>query len=242
MKPNPTILVANEDPAARGFLAENLAADRYTVRVAEDRSKATAILRAGSPDLIVLDVNGETLPLLDSVRGGEELHHGVDPNTPILVLSGGPDLHRVRLLERGADDVLGKPFSYPELRARVAALLRRAEARSRPRVLRAGPISIDLSSREVRVGPQSIGLSNKEYALLVVLAADPTHVFTKSELLREVWSFRSPGRTRTVESHAYRLRHKLAAAGARGLVRSVPGVDLQLCESSRLASDTSLAQ
>lgn len=239
---NPTILLAAGAPVTRRCLQDHLTADRYAVREAEDRSQAIAILSVTSPHVVVIDLDGETLALLDSIRGGDELHRGVDPNTPIVVLSSEAELQRIRLLERGADDVIEKPFFYTEFRARVAALLRRAEARSRPRVLRAGLVSIDLSSREVHVAGQSVHLSEKEYALLVALAADPTRVLTKSELLREVWHFRSPGRTRTVESHAHRLRRKLAAAGAQGLVCSVRGIGFRLCESAKLAAETDVSR
>ena len=220
-----TILLADEDPITRAFLRDNLIADGYHVLVAEDRAKATALLSTAQPDIVVIDFNGETLALVDGVRREDGAAGGVDPDTPILVLSGRADeLQRVRMLERGSDDIVAKPFSYPELRARIAALLRRARARSTPRLLRVGPLSIDVRAREVRVGGRRIDLPDKEYGLLLALAREPTRVFTKPELLGEVWGFRAPGRTRTLESHAARLRRRLSDAGARGLVRNVWGV------------------
>lgn len=220
-----TVLVVDEDPVARDFLAENLRADGYLVQVARDRRSAIAQLTGRPPDIALVDVNGQTLGLLDSVRSAEPPAGGGDPNVPILVLSSGADeLQRIRLLQRGGDDVVVKPFSYPELRARVEALLRRSRARAAPRILRAGPVTIDLRTRRVRVGDRGVELSPKEYGLLAVLASEPQRVHTRDELLHEVWGFRAPGCTRTLDSHASRLRAKLTACGAPGLVLNVWGV------------------
>ena len=133
-----TILLADENDTTRAFLQDNLTADGYQVRAAADRAKATALLAVDRPALIIVDLNGQTLELLAAIRSGQEL--AVDPDTPIIVLSHRlDDLHRIRVLDRGGDDVIAKPFSYPELRARVSALLRRAQSRHRPRQLRFGP-------------------------------------------------------------------------------------------------------
>jgi DNA-binding response OmpR family regulator len=96
------------------------------------------------------------------------------------VLSRDADrLQRIRVLERGGDDVVRKPFAYPELRARIAAVLRRSEIRRGARILRAGPIVIDVGSREVRASDRPVELSSKEFQLLVTLAGEPTRVLTK---------------------------------------------------------------
>jgi DNA-binding response OmpR family regulator len=123
-----TILVAEEHDATRAFLADNLTADGYRVLVAPDRPAALVLLSTAHPDLILVDVNGQTLALLDTIRCGDGLTGGVDPDTPLIVLSRDADrLQRIRVLERGGDDVVRKPFAYPELRARIAALLRRSQ-------------------------------------------------------------------------------------------------------------------
>jgi DNA-binding response OmpR family regulator len=109
-------------------------------------------------------------------------------------------------------------------------VLRRSEIQRGARILRAGPIVIDVRSREVRVFDRPVELSNKEYQLLVTLAAEPTRVFTREELLRNVWGYHSP--SRTVDSHACRLRQKLAAHGER-LVTNVWGVGYCLLRDSR---------
>jgi DNA-binding response OmpR family regulator len=111
-----TILLAEEHDATRAFLADNLTADGYRVLVAPDRAKALALLSTADPDLIVVDVNGQTLALLDAIRSGAGLGGRVDPDTPLIVLSRDADrLQRIRMLERGSDDVVRKPFAYPEL-------------------------------------------------------------------------------------------------------------------------------
>jgi DNA-binding response OmpR family regulator len=201
------------------------------VLVAPDRAKALALLATAHPDLVVVDVNGQTLALLDAIRSGEGIAGQVDPDIPLIVLSRDADrLQRIRVLERGGDDVVRKPFAYPELRARIAAVLRRSEIRRGARVLRAGPVVIDVRSREVRVSGRSVELSDKEYRLLVTLAGDPTRVFTREELLRGVWGFETFGRTRTLDSHASRLRRKLRGDGDEKLVVNVWGVGLRLID------------
>ena len=122
-----------------------------------------------------------------------------------------------------------KPFSYPELRLRVAALLRRAERGMRRGRLRVGQLEIDPPSRRVTLSGRPVELSQKEFALLRTLAAEPTRVFTKEELLRTVWGFRSMGSTRTLDSHACRLRRKLGANGDRYLI-NVWGVGYRLID------------
>ena len=226
------ILVVEEDPATRAFLASNLTADGYEVVVAETRRHAIALLAAHRPQLVLVDINGYTLGLLDAVRNGDGLAGEVDPETPIIVLTARADeLARVRVFDRGGDDVVSKPFSYPELRGRVRALLRRSyEPRHAP-VARVGTITVDHRTREVRVGEQRVVLAAKEFALLQALIADPTRVFTKHELMRDVWGYRGETRSRTVDSHAARLRKKLDAAGAgRRTVICVWGVGYRFCD------------
>ena len=231
-----TILVAEEHSATRSFLIDNLAADGYRTLAADDRAKALALLAVEHPDLIVVDINGDTLNLLDAVRSATGLARRVDRDTPLIALTGRSDaIHRIRLLERGGDDVVAKPFAYSELRARIAALLRRAESRSTPRVKRIGPLTIDVPGREVRVDERPVELSAKEYELLLALSSEPTRVFTREELLRDVWGFRSPGRTRTLDSHAHRLRRKLSPSGAVKLIVNVWGVGYRLCDQALIA-------
>jgi DNA-binding response OmpR family regulator len=148
------------------------------------------------------------------------------------VLSGrAGETDRVRGFERGCDDFLAKPFSYGELRLRVAALLRRSQERPSEGRLRVGELELDPVAREVRVRGVRVTLSQKEFALLRRLAAEPTRVFTKFELLRDVWGFRAQGATRTLDSHACRLRQKLSARGDRFVV-NVWGVGYRLIDGA----------
>jgi DNA-binding response OmpR family regulator len=136
----------------------------------------------------------------------------------------------VRAFDRGCDDFLARPFDYEELLARIRAVLRRT-APPEHEVLRAGPIEVDRATRRVNVFGRSAALAGKEYELLVKLMSDPQRVFTKEELLREVWGFRSLGRTRTLDSHASRLRRKLEASGDQRFVLNVWGVGYRLVEA-----------
>ena len=226
------ILIVEESEHTRAFLAEQLAADGYEVLLADSRRRALALLGTHRPQLVLADLNGQTLGLLDAVRRGETPVGEFDPQTPMIVLTARADeLMRVRVLDRGGDDVVAKPFSYPELRGRIRALLRRA-SEPRPRTLsRVGALSVDHRTREVRVGEQPVALAAKEYELLRALIADPTRVFTREELLRDVWGLGTQARTRTLDSHVFRLRQKLAAAGpGRRMVISVWGVGYRLID------------
>jgi DNA-binding response OmpR family regulator len=133
----------------------------------------------------------------------------------VIVLSGrGANEDRVRGLVAGADDYLVKPFHYPELVARIGALLRRRAGRRQGKI-KVGELMVDPVTRRVQVGEREIELANKEFSLLRALASEPRRVFTKEELLRDVWGFKSQGRTRTLDSHASRLRRKLDPDGSR---------------------------
>ena len=214
------------------IITTNLTADGYEILVAENRRHALALLATHHPQLVLADVNGHTLGLLDAIRSGDGLAGEIDPETPMIVLTTRADeLARVRVFDRGGDDVVSKPFSYLELRGRIRALLRRTcEPRHAP-VARVGALTVDHRTRDVHVGEQRVVLSAKEFALLQALIADPTRVFTKRELLRDVWGIRGNQRTRTLDSHASRLRRKLAAADAgRRLVIAVWGVGYRLCD------------
>ena len=119
----------------------------------------------------------------------------------------------MRGIERGADDYVPKPFHYPEVLARLGALIRRSRGATLREEIRVGALAIDRNARRATLAGRVLDLSAKEFALLSALAKDPGRVLTKGELLRDVWGYRSAARTRTVDSHASRLRRKLAAGG-----------------------------
>jgi DNA-binding response OmpR family regulator len=234
-----TILVVEDDDATRTFLADNLTADGYDLLVAGCVRDGLRLLETKFPDVVLVDVglpDASGYELLRRVREADGVASRIDPSTPLLLITGRDgELDRVRGFERGADDYVCKPFSYPELRGRVAALLRRADGRRGSGRLRAGELEVDPSSRIVRLRGVPVSLSQKEFALLRTLAAQPTRVFTKEELLRDIWGFRHLGTTRTLDSHACRLRQKLAAHGDRYVV-NVWGVGYRLLDGPVAAS------
>jgi DNA-binding response OmpR family regulator len=229
-----TILLVEDDGATRTFLADNLSADGYEILVADCASIGLSLLERKFPDLALVDVglpDGSGFDLLRRVRSADGVASRVNPDMPLMVISGrATELDRVRGFDRGADDYVCKPFSYPELRGRVAALLRRSDRRTSRGRLRAGPLEVDPPSREVTLHGERVALSQKEFALLRTLVSEPSRVFTKEELLRTIWGYRSIGSTRTLDSHACRLRHKLGARGDRFVI-NVWGVGYRLVDA-----------
>jgi len=203
------LLLAEPELDTRAFLERHLRKDGF--EVVDDEAK---------PDLVLLGDSGA----LDEYRA----RHG---DVPVIVL-GEPEsdaVDRVRALDRGCDDFLVRPFDYEELLARIRAVLRRTTPAAHD-TMRAGPITTDLATRCVSVDGVAVTLAGREYELLLKLMTDPTRVFTKEQLLREVWGFRSLGRTRTLDSHASRLRRKLVAAAGGEFVLNVWGVGYRLLD------------
>ncbi len=229
----PTILVVEDHLPTREFLVANLLADGYDLLKADCASQAERAIATSCPDLAILDLglpDRDGLEVMARIREAEPVAGSIDPDLPILVLTGrSGELDRLRGFERGCDDYLVKPFSYHELRARVAALLRRSRGRQRSGRLRIGNLELEPSSRQAWLSGEPVSLSKKEFALLRALAAEPTRVFTREELLRGVWGFRAICPTRTVDSHAHRLRKKLNARGDRFIV-NVWGVGYRLVD------------
>ena len=228
----PSVLVVEDDPALRRFLADNLAADRFAPLTAESAEAALDLLENARPDAALIDVGlpgMSGLELIAAIRDGRG-DAPWDCGLPILLLSGEPGPHAaVRGIERGADDYVAKPFHYPEVLARLGALIRRARGVLVAEELRVGALAVDRHRRVATLGGRRLPLSTKEFALLDALARDPNRVVTKAELLRDVWGYRSAGRTRTVDSHASRLRRKLLAhGGAERWVVNVWGIGYRL--------------
>jgi len=229
-----TLLLVEDDEATATFLADNLAADGFDVTVAPGVAEGWRALEVRPLDAVLLDLalaDGSGLMLLDRLRASDGAASRVDPALPVIVLSGRvSELDRVRGFERGADDYVPKPFSYRELLARIRAVLRRADIRSGRGTLRVGDLAVDPLSREVRLAGRQVQFSAKEFALLYALAADPTRVFTKAELLQNVWGYATQGATRTLDTHACRIRQKLSG-GDRRFVITVRGVGYKLTEA-----------
>jgi DNA-binding response OmpR family regulator len=232
--PRHSVLLVEDDEATRAFLADNLAADGFRVAAATGVGEGLRAIEVRSPSLVVLDLlldDGNGLELLDRVRSADGLASRIDPETPVVVLTGrAGDADRVRCFDRGADDYLSKPFLYAELLGRIRAVLRRAHGRPQRGLMRVGELTIDPLTRAVRLGGDPVHLSAKEFALLVALAEQPTRVYGKNELLRDVWGYLSIGNTRTLDAHACRLRKKLGAS-PRPWVVNVRGVGYKLTEA-----------
>lgn len=226
------MVVCEDDEATLELLCDHLIADRFAALPAPSASDALRLCRFKQPDMLVLDLalpDASGLDVLREIREADGVAARFDPELPVIVLTGrGADADRVRGLEAGADDYLVKPFHYPELRARIAAILRRGGPR-REGPCRVGEIVVDPVRRKTWVAGEEVMLSNKEFSLLRMLASDPHRVFSKAELLEEVWGYRTPARTRTLDSHASRLRRKLDPEHGRFVVNCW-GVGYRLLE------------
>jgi DNA-binding response OmpR family regulator len=230
------IIVAESSSAVGHELVAQLCADRFSAVLAHTAEHARAHARAQPVRAIVLgsfeDPRG-AFDLLEEIRRGDS--HSVggsvwEESLPAIVLSEGDrQLDLLRAFEMGADDFIARvgPY-YMELRARLRAVLRRSETPSGVRLRYVGPLEIDTDAHLVRVAGQPIQLRRLEYELLIHLARNPTRVAPKQELLHTIWHKRPDAGVRTVDSHASRLRRKLGAAGAAGLVVNVWGVGYRL--------------
>ncbi len=217
------ILVVESDAATARTLTEQLASDGYQVELARTAEHARTRAMWRSPRLVVLgdlDSSRRSMELLEEIRQTGRGRPLWAPEVPIIVIGARvSELDMLRAFEAGADDFVARPAHYLELRARMRALLHRVEptAVSTDR-LTVGSLEIDVSGHAVSVDGLPVQLRRLEFELLVHLASDPERVFAKQELLRAVWGYRSSGSTRTVDSHASRLRRKLEAYGGRWVV------------------------
>lgn len=235
-----SLLLADEHATQRQRLAGRLAADGYVVSQAATREGVAQSLATVTADALILadlDPATNTAALIAELRAGKLTAAGHD--MPVLVLSSEPrELALLQCFKAGADDFLAKWATYPELRARIRALLARSHARARAHHTRTvGPLMVDLESRVASWNAQPLPLSNLEFELLAQLAADPARLHAKQELLRDVWGFATPVKTRVVDAHARQLRSKLAAAGADGWVVKRHGLGYQLIDHGSVATD-----
>ncbi|MBA3365206.1 MAG: response regulator transcription factor [Actinobacteria bacterium] len=225
------LLVAQPEPDTRQFLGRHLTEDGFDVLEAEAADEALDLAERKQPGLVLVDTVLADCSGLELCRRLREGEPGRLWNRNIaLILLGAAEadsVDRVRAFARGCDDYVGKPFVYEELVARIRAVLRRALPQPPDRI-RADRIVVDRAARRVTVSGVRVDLSGKEYQLLVKLASEPNRVFTKDELLRDVWGFRTSGRTRTLDSHASRLRRKLGAAASEEYVVNEWGVGYRL--------------
>jgi two-component system alkaline phosphatase synthesis response regulator PhoP len=219
------ILVVEDDRTLRQALTFNLTREGYDVRVAVDGEQALAAARDTSLDLILLDI------MLPGMSGLEVLRvvRGEGVTTPVIVLSAkGDEIDRVVGLKVGADDYVAKPFSRPELLARIEAVLRRqrqtAVTDEPGEPIRSGALAVDPARREATFGGEPLTLTTREFDLLAHFAAHPGRIYTREQLLTRLWGIDYEGDSRTVDVHVSWLRTKLRAHDGHNYFRTVRGV------------------
>jgi DNA-binding response OmpR family regulator len=212
------LLIAEDDKALGLFLSRGLEADGHRVRLAYDGAAAVEAFREELPDLTILDLN---MPIKDGEQALEEVR-ALDADLPVLVLTARQEVDtRIRCLDRGADDLMIKPFSLHELRARCRALLRRKrEARL---LLRAGDLERDRLDHTARRAGQSVVLTNKEFALLEHLMLNRAHCVSRIELLDSVWNLEPTLTTNIVDVYINYLRRKIKDPPPGQIIRTVRG-------------------
>jgi DNA-binding response OmpR family regulator len=201
------ILVVEDDLAILRGLKDNFLAEGYEVLAAEDGAEGYRLAREEDPDLIVLDL---MLPGLSGYEICQKLRDDGDSVLILMLTARGEETDRILGLDLGADDYVTKPFSIRELKARVRALLRRAEAASAPLdTLSFGDVEVDFPQYVARKGGEPVEMTPKEYGVLRYLASRAGEVVSRYQLLEEVWGYGKFPTTRTVDNHIAALRAKL---------------------------------
>jgi DNA-binding response OmpR family regulator len=224
----PILLVLSDRPLGEALTRE-LSADGFGVELAHSAAHARSLARRRPPRLALLGPGDPVTELLAEIRAPRQDEGTWDRALPVLVIgreSGG--LEALRLLEAGADDFMAVPVSYLELRARLRGILRRASAAPSHRLLRVGPLRLDLDARRAGLKGRELELCRIEFDLLAHLARDPQRAFTREELLRAVWGYPADAVTRTLDTHASSLRRKLAVPSGERWIASVRGIGYRL--------------
>ena len=217
------VLIVEDEANIAELVNLYLKKEGYETMVAGDGGKALELYRSFRPDLVLLDI---MLPVMDGWAVCSKIRE--TDKTPIIMLTAkGETIDKVAGLEMGADDYIVKPFEMKELLARVEAVFRRAggeEEKVKPRRLVFDKLVIDLDSFELIVDGKRIETPPKEMELLYHLASSPNRVFTRNQLLDEVWGFDYFGDSRTVDVHVKRLREKLEGVSDKWSLKTVWGV------------------
>jgi two-component system, OmpR family, phosphate regulon response regulator PhoB len=226
------VLVAEDEEALRALIQYNLAREGFDVRVAADGDEAMLAIEADPPDLVLLDWMLPGLSGLDicrRIRFRPDLR-----DLPIIVVTArGEEADRVRGLETGADDYVTKPFSVPELIARMRSLLRRSRPELSTDVVTFGDLSLDRARYRVRRGEREVHLGPTEFRLLDCLLQRPGRVYSRERLLDLVWGNDVHVEIRTVDVHVGRLRKALNREGERDPIRTVRAAGYALDETYR---------
>ncbi|NPU84534.1 MAG: response regulator [Syntrophaceae bacterium] len=228
------ILVADDEKDIVELIAFNLAKEGFDVIKAYDGEAALELARSGNPDLLLLDLMLPGIPGLDLCR---MLRRDLRTTSlPIIMVTArGDEVDRVLGLEMGADDYVTKPFSVRELVARVRAVLRRRMEQKTPpeEIIDGGPIRINLSTCEVSVGDRRVELSAKELRLLAFLARRPGRVYTRDQILEQVWGDEVYVEPRTVDVHIKRLRARVEENPEKPrLIQTVRGIGYRLADGT----------
>jgi DNA-binding response OmpR family regulator len=218
-----TILVVDDEPTLRETLAEALDADGFSVVTAADGREALARFREQRPDLVVLDL---MLPELSGIEVCRIIRQ--ESGVPILMLTAkSSELDKVVGLELGADDYVTKPFSLRELTARIRALLRRTDQPSAegPAAVSLGELTIDIAGHRILRDGTPVPVKPRVFELLAFLLRHPGQVFSREQLLEQVWGYDYAGETRTVDVHVHWLRSAIEPDPASpAFIQTVRGV------------------
>jgi two-component system, OmpR family, response regulator PrrA len=212
----PTVLVVDDEPNVRDMLEIGLTHHGFSVQCAGDGAQALALLRAGAPDAILLDV---MMPKIDGVSLVPLIRRITE--APIVMLSALSDAQdKIAGLAAGADDYVGKPFDLGEVAARLRAQLRRPQLAKRD-VIRYADVVVDVPTRRVETAAGPVELTAREFDLLVTFLREPGRIFTRDQLLDRVWGRDAAVEPNVVETYVSYLRGKLGAQGPRPLIRTI---------------------
>ncbi|MEO6064128.1 MAG: response regulator transcription factor [Thermoflexales bacterium] len=214
------ILVIEDDHQIRDLLRRGLAYENYKVTVAADGATGLSAARDTPPDLVILDW---MMPGMDGLEVCRRLR--MASNVPIIMLTAKESVpDRVLGLESGADDYIVKPFAFPELLARVHAMLRRAAPSAKPEILKFADLQLDTGTRLARRAERQFELTAKEYDLLEYLMRNPRQVLTREQILDRVWGYDFGGESNVLEVYIRYLRQKTEAASESRLIHTVRSV------------------
>lgn len=215
---NEKILVVDDDANICELLRLYLTKEGYQVTVANDGEEGLEKFNAVKPDMVLLDV---MMPRMDGLEVCRRIRKA--GNTPVMMLTAkGETFDKVLGLELGADDYMVKPFDAKEVVARIKAVLRRTEKPVEEKVLRLGELSVNPTRHVVQVSGETVNLTLKEFELLCLLLDNPGVVFTRDQLLNQIWGYSFDGESRTVDVHVRHLRQKLGDCG--NYIETVRGI------------------
>ena len=221
------ILIVEDEAGVAGFVEQGLTEAGYAVDVARDGSEGLEYALAFEYDVMVLDI------MLPKMNGLDLLHEIRDKRVkaPVLLLTARDGVDdRVKGLDVGADDYLIKPFAFPELLARIRALLRRPPLQS-GNLLSMNDLEMDVTQREVRRAGKKIELSPREFSLLELLLRHPNQVLTRTQIVEHVWNFDFYGETNVVDVYIGYLRRKIDSGFVPPLIQTVRGVGYRLSDA-----------